>query len=434
MYVPSGAAEFIVEKFFVERDWRYTTWQKERFGAFGTRNPVVGKYIIGASLFLAGKGQDSQSIPGYDPQHFNWDIVKDKRPPTDILAIARHSIMVNGVLSSVILFLLARELSQSWLVGLLTALLFMFSPLVLLLSREAMMDIPAIFFSLVTLGSAMQLYRNIRVENWTRAILWSIALGIGCGLALGVKLNTLLIPAICILWGAANLIWLSIERCSTNTTKQAKAESIKSQLICLFDKLHQDSKRIWFTALSITLFMAIAIATVWALNPFLYSHPIQNTKHMIELGQIVATYDVPENQRLDTWMESWKSLLSMGLKRYGIFYYWPNLFGVDAILAGLGGLLYIHASLRKESDWLLKRNFSLFLIWSVVIVMGVIYWTPFSWERWYLPVEPIWAFLKANGILLILLGIRQAYLYVSKTLLPLKNLANHNRSNKYSKT
>ena len=37
------------------------------------------------------------------------------------------------------------------------------------------------------------------------------------------------------------------------------------------------------------------------------------------------------------------------------------------------------------------------ILWAVVIPLGVLYWTPLAWERYYIPAVPVIALLIGQG-------------------------------------
>jgi hypothetical protein len=412
----TATGHYYFQKFFIEQDWSYETWQEAPFGAFSTRQPTIGKYIIGAAVYLWGEGARYKILPGYDLQPFDWQALTNVRPPVKTLLAARYIISWFSILSGIILFILARELSESWLIGLATALIFMFDPLVLLIGRFVLLDMLALFFSLLTLLIAVYMYRYIYEGKWRQAIFLSMSLGLSLGLAIGVKFNTLLVFIVCLLAGLSNMIWLYLDRRPpTNSINRNALTAIKSDLTYLFYQIRQDLRPVWWTITSLTLSVLIALAVLWSSNPFLYSHPIQNVKHMFELGQIVASYDnLPENQRLNTWGDGLKNLLSMGGRKYAIIDYWLKWPWLDVILIGLGCITCVPMIFGKRHRWSLKRNYSFFVLWGIITTIGIWYWVPFDWPRYYLPTEPIWDFLEANGLVFLGLIIRQGYQYIHR--------------------
>ena len=108
-----ATGHYYFQKFFIEQDWSYETWHEARFGIASTRHPTIGKYIIGAAVYLWGEGVRYKILPGYDLQPFNWQALTDVRPPVKTLLAARYATIWLTILSGVILFVLARELSYS---------------------------------------------------------------------------------------------------------------------------------------------------------------------------------------------------------------------------------------------------------------------------------------------------------------------------------
>jgi hypothetical protein len=235
---------------------------------------------------------------------------------------------------------------------------------------------------------------------------WSIGLGLSYGLCVGTKLNALLVGVVCVLWGGTGLFWLYLERCAVPESTRSVSESVKVYSSRLFAALRRDKKTLCSVATSVALFLCVTAVVFLALNPFLYSQPLRNTKHLIELGRLVARYDVPDDQRLDTWARRWDSLINIGLGRTGAFRYYLKWPWVDIILAGLGGLVCVRTIIWRASGPL-RRNYSWFVIWLAVTMAGILYWTPFNWPRWYLPLEPCWAVLEGIGVALVLTGGHQ---------------------------
>lgn len=48
--------------------------------------------------------------------------------------------------------------------------------------------------------------------------------------------------------------------------------------------------------------------------------------------------------------------------------------------------------------WARHRGAVLTLVYLAVTTAGILWWTPYVWRRWYLPMEPLWALLEALGV------------------------------------
>ena len=442
-----SSSDFYFQKFFVEQDWDYNTWRDDRFGQWSTSNPVIGKYLIGASLHLFGprshNGQRAyytKRRPEYNyTESFEWNVDQGSIPPLEEIVAARWVIVWMTIFSSVLLFLLARDLTGHWSVGVVAALLFMLDPLVMYSGLRAMIDMPALFFSLAAFCFALRMYNRIYEGARRSAFFWSLALGVACALAIGSKLNALLVGVVCAAWGVLNLFWLYSE---SYTSSAPPSQSDKTDLRGLSDQLREYKSPFWTTLTSGVVVIVLVFVLFVALNPFLYVDTLQNMKHMYEFGQRVAEYEVPDAFQLDSWQKSWENLLVTGLVETGVFYRylseeswvcppeqpfclpkaqtWGRPYSmelisrhpwIDAMLVTLGvvwNLLLVLQPKLSFLGWLgtnniQRRNHSFLLVWFAITLVGILYWTPFSWIRWYLPLEPCWAIFEASGIVLLLL-------------------------------
>ena len=78
---------------------------------------------------------------------------------------------------------------------------------------------------------------------------------------------------------------------------------------------------------------------------------------------------------------------------------------MDALLAALGALwLAAMAWRQRRSAW---GAAPYALAWGAITVAGILAWVPFAWERWYLPLEPLWALLAAAGVVALVAPLRR---------------------------
>ncbi|MGB0383592.1 MAG: ArnT family glycosyltransferase [Ardenticatenaceae bacterium] len=461
-----SSSDFYFQKFFVEQDWDYETWRDDHFGEWSTSNPVIGKYLIGASLYLFEPSQGARYTKRraeYDyRESFEWNVDQGSIPPLEEIVAARWPVVWMTILSSVLLFLLARDLTGHRSVGVVAALLFMIDPLVLYSGLRAMIDMPALFFSLLALWVALRMYDAIYVAAGRGdrpaygTLFWSLGLGVACGLAVGTKLNALLVGVVCAAWGVLNLLWLYSESCTrrrpppplgVGAGKHARGGSHEVRLFPF-----------WTTLRSGVVAALLVVLLFVALNPFLYVDTFQNITYMYEFGQRVAEYDVPEVLRLDSWQKSWENLLVTGvaessvLSRYMSEESWickeespsehclpkAKMWGrpytveqisknawIDGMFVALGlvwnVVLIVQPNLSFSSEStaaIRRRNHSFLLVWLAITVVGIWYWTPFAWVRWYLPLEPCWAIFEASGIVLLLTAAQKASMPVLDRLWP----------------
>lgn len=383
------------QKFFIERDYSYETWNSYRFGDFGTGSPVVGKYIIGAALFLKGVVDIETVFPGYEfSDSGNWDDIKEQRPPENALEAARLPIQWMGIFSTLLVFLLTRELSNSWLIGLSAGMLFALHPLTLEYSQRAMMDIPLLFFSLMTLLLASLFLARIMGNRRLQLLAYAVGIGLSFGMAISIKVSAVVTLLIAASWGVIALIW--IYRISFSPAR--------NYLSRLFSAFLQDSDLLRIT-LSGALLSLLTVALVFiSLNPFLYRNALRNTAHILGHGIRVAKFEVPIEQRLDSLDKRWNSLADTGLGKGGIFSNWLGLAGLDKILVGLGSAMCVYQIAKQDQPRNRKRGWIWLALWIVITWASVLLLLPFSWLRWYVPMAPIWAALEGMGIILVTQG------------------------------
>jgi hypothetical protein len=374
----TAAGKYYFEKFFLDKDWRYETWDTRKFGNFGNRNPVLVKYFVGASLFTSGKVKSGESIPGFDFEQMNWDEVRTIRPPEPVLESARVPIMITGISCVILLFLLIRSLTNSWILGLFSALMFSLQPHVISFSQKVMNDIPAVCFGLAALLVSFLALNNILGCTKRKIVLRSLAIGIVVGLALQTKLSTLLTVITIALWSAYEFILM------------VKDNGISGYSII----------KVFYAFAS----FGMVLSLIWVLpNPLLYQHTVKNTYHILSLSKKVRSNpSALEEQKNTTLRKSWDSLVANGPERSGIFGHYTRLpSSLDKITLLLGMFLFVLLFARSKSH-AQKRGYVYLAIWMLISTCGILFWTPFDWPRWYLPMSPVWATLQAMGIIMIL--------------------------------
>ncbi len=389
-----AAGKHYFQKFFLERDWSYETWSDRSFGGFGIPNPVGGKYLIGLSLFLNGVVDKESDIPGYSLEGpYDWSKIKDKKPPLEILEAARIPMKWMGVLATVLLFLLVRELTKSWVLGLIASIFFVFQPQVIVHSQQVLMDIPALFYSIAALLVSLLLLKGIFQKPIPRFLLGVVIIGLFYALALQTKLNSLLALFTIIGWAFLEIAW----------SKKISIQPLGSFITKLYSTLVKDRfilKRILYGAVTLGLTLTLCFIIP---NPVLYKNTLSNTKRILLLGRNVARHNVPKSEVNDTFEKKWSSLVSIGLDRSGVFRYWLNLpSAVDKTLVFLGLIFWGLILFKGAQEPDIKQGFACFGLWAFLITIGLLAWVPFSWPRWYVPMTPIWAILEAFGVMMLI--------------------------------
>jgi hypothetical protein len=386
-----AGGKYYFEKFFIERDWSYETWSGQKFGNFGHRNVVLGKYIIGGSLFLSGTVEQGKDIPGYDFDKLDWDKVKNTSPPENILRSARVPFKWIGVFSTIVLFLLIRQLSGSWVMGLMAGLLFCLQPHTISFSQKVMNDILALLFSFVAMLVSAVILKKFWKKSNKQIVVCSVIIGLVMGLVLQTKLNTLLIVFTIVIWGLAEILQIGVNM--TGSQNISLWQKVKFAIAA-----HHLRKKF----LLAILVVSATIACLWILpNPYLYKYPVKNTIHLLEFGsKVKQNKHASEDQKNLTLAKSWRSLVVNGPERSGVLHYWLGVSSWgDKLLVMLGTLSLTVLSISSIYNKGRGRGMAYMLIWFILALTGILLWTPFDWPRWYLPMSPVWASLESLGIL-----------------------------------
>ena len=174
----------------------------------GRDQPPVGRYLIGAGIFLTGHGDrlgELAALPDYDfEQGPQWNRDHGTVPPRDILLSLRRVMVVFGVLCCLTLYATG-YLAFGPGTGLLAGVLLAFSPAAQACCRRSMTDAPLMLFMLLALLFTVGLAReSLRGRPW-RATIMSILAGLAVGLATATKYNGALSGIVLVVAG----LWLA---------------------------------------------------------------------------------------------------------------------------------------------------------------------------------------------------------------------------------
>ncbi len=388
----TAAGKYYFEKFFLDKDYSYETWNVKRFGNFGDRNPVLVKYLVGSSLFLSGEVRKGEDIPGFGFDRLDWEKVKNIKPPVEVLSAARVPIRIMGIVTVILFFFLIRTFTGSLLLGWTGALFLGLQPLVISFSQKVMNDMPALCFSLLALLTASYSLHAIWDRTIKHTVLSATLIGLTVGLALQTKLSTLLIFATIVIWGLIELL---------RTFGITKWSTISKPMIMAFLRENNIYKKFIAAIAS----FGLVVGLVWiAPNPLLYHNTLKNTYFILLLSKKVESNPsaLPE-QKNTHFQKRWSSFVANGPERSGVFSYYFNLpDAVDKamILVGVLAYLLMLTSTRLKSN---KNGLVNMGIWMFIITCGILLWTPFDWPRWYIPMSPVWAVMQSIGLIALML-------------------------------
>jgi hypothetical protein len=395
------AGKHYFQKFFLEKDHSKDTWEDQKFGDFGTRNPVLGKYLYGAWLFADGSVSRETAFTAYDFKNpDDWVNFWDLRPDDKYLISGRKLAKWMGVLCTLVLFLLIRELTNSWLLGMVTAVLFVLQPITFILSSRVMMDIPVLLFSLVALLAAAKGYREFRSRKLADLYWQLVLIGLLYGLAMQIKLNSLLVCFTLLGWLVIQILWEYKVRVFPFT--RFFKDSIK---------LLTEQRVLKLLVIGSVLMVSAILVVFISLNPFLYHNTLENLYEMFNYGETVTDAWMPGESAInDTWSKKVKAFISVGLHYSSISRHWLGFSSLlDKLLVLFGFVFAAAALLFHRSDRYVTRGFLFLLLWSGLVAAGLLYWIPFKWARWYLPMAPIWALFETLGLLLIFMFVKASY-------------------------
>ncbi len=355
LWVPIGVQAFRMA--FIDRDLDHPFWF-DYLHSFGSPNPQISKYIIGAGTYLAG--HHDLPVLMYDfRQDYAWNKTHGRVLPPEIAKAARFPIALTGAMSGVFLYWLGVQVA-GYVTGIIAVVLFITTPVVWSYARLAMLDIPALMFGLLALNLCIRAITALH-SNAPNAGILIMASGIASGAAAGAKLNGLLIPGIC-----------ALAICITGITYPNRSDRYK----------------IISGAVSILLW---AYVVFFLSNPRLYPDPITGIQGMLELSRIVTGSTPPTIESRITMV--WKSLGEGGFSVSGILF--------SSQLWLIIGAITLSRSLRHSSG---ARFVALLAIvcWGVITFTGITLWIPLPRDRYFLPLVPIVALIQAYGIATVL--------------------------------
>lgn len=366
----SRVSTYAFGTFFVEQAYTDEGWQAP-FNTFGFHNPQLGKYIIGASLWLHNFRTFDGVIKWNSSEDLDWHVAQGMVPPPEALYAARLPIALLAAGTAVLLFAfgslltLAYPRSLSMGMGVVTAVLFLLHPAAWRLGHQAMLDIPALFFTTFAVLCTLLAARYLVQDTAVKGVLWSLGASLMTGFSLATKLNAL-------------LIWAIIFACYLG--------------LAAYFYYKKNFSRIFLILFLLGAHLLIPTAVFVATNPFLYQDTFAGVQQMLAFNRMVltrpghlATLAEKANAFVDTAIGAIEPISQTKL--------------VDNILLIAGSLLLPFALYRKKSDHPFVVTSLVVLFWAVALGIGLLIWSPRPWGRYYLPWVPASAVVEAFAIL-----------------------------------
>lgn len=355
--------------YVIEHNFSDPAWSDD-FSTFGSRQPQIGKYVIGLGTYAANYSGEPYTSYYYDWRHdLAWNLANGGVPPADVVASGRFPVAVLGLLACLVFYWLM-ALVTSWWTALVATMGLVQAGLLTESSRRAMIDTPAFAFGLLAMVGIVYTLRALRGHHVKQTIAAAILTGLACGLAVGTKLNTLLVVGVCVLALLGEAL----------TLLRKRKRYALVPLLCL------------------VLIGACTALVVYVSNPFLYVNTLAGVRHLFELGELVATIPLDQLTTPAARVQAvWQSTsMYAPLARLGYPY--------DRWLLLLG-MLALAVSAWQNIARFRERQLDLITLWIVVSYVGVTAWLPHPWERYFLPLQACNAALQAYGVAWALQGV-----------------------------
>jgi hypothetical protein len=369
-WMPTGRHAF--QLFFIDHQYSDPFWYD--FGNyFLAYHPQIGKFLIGASIAAAGIPE----IPfqGLDwSQSIAWNIQHGFHLNPAALLAARLPVAIMAVVACLALYWL-NVMVASWWQGLLAAVWLASNSAMLTLGRWAMLDVPALCFSLLTIALVVRVVQALR--SGQNSLGWATLAGVMCGLAVSSKLIAVILvgPAfLALLYEAVRYRW-------------KRVGSLAGVLA------------------SLSLMIGWSALIVYIANPLLYTQPIAGTLQMLEFVRLVqqTTIYAPTATLTERVLAVMASPAAFGmLSRIGL--------PIDQILV-LVGCLAIGIDVWRIPALRQQRPLDIVVIWMLGSTLIITLSLPANIDRYLLPLQPIAAFLQAYGTIWV---ARRAVMLVHK--------------------
>ncbi len=367
---------------FIDKDIGDSRWKAVR----AYDQPPVGKYIIGLILYIAGYGDKIDTLGKVGKWHFhknyNWNMnyaVKGLKeiPLKEILYVVRLTLAIIGSFACLLLYWIGKKLFGIK-AGLIAAFLLAYNPIMLSWSTRVMTDGLLLFFLISNVALIVVFYSSFLERKLLKTFIFAGMIGVNIALAAGTKLNGGLAAAVFFIFCMLIVII---------KTMQLKFHEAISDYNNNIDKV-KIYKEIKVVLISLLIAVTIVVSIFVAMNPYLYNHPLKGIIFMIR-----HRMQESHSQQRYYYMSAITSLREKFYFIAGI-----NLFPVGSkfFILKWGRLLILPVGLIKllcsEVKYYLRGRKlsvrSIIFIWFFISFIGIIFWIPMGWGRYYLPLVP----------------------------------------------
>ena len=346
--------------------------------------PPIANLVIGLGVDVAGCDVER----GAHQLPFWWEKnqhLPEKNPGIQprLLLCARTTCALFGLGAALLMFLIG-YLTAGPLAGVLMSLLFAYSPLVLLVSRRAMVEGPLLFFIGAAVLIQVYFFSHLRESRRKlgRIACFALAEGVCLGCVVGTKLTGALVAVAFVVTMSA-LSVLELRRGSRSPGRGRAPAREPSRLAASL------------TPLAIALVVGVvAFAFFVCAKPSLCGAPISGFVQLVRdnaANAATAHRSFPE-RALNTLGERAKAMLRMTCTGRAVSF--PRLLTRwgHTLLFFLGFLLLATGEIRS----LLKGQPTAklpVLIWIATSFACVTLWLPVDWDRYFTPLAPCVCYL-----------------------------------------
>jgi hypothetical protein len=360
---------------FVQGNWTHDIWLLGDPHVGMT--PWVGKFLIGGYLHALGMARAwNPRVVYWDyRQPLSWNINEQNVPSLAAIAAGRAFMVPFGIgLALIFSFIL---LQDTVVPGVLFFFLLASQPLYKFMSSRVFLDIPAMFFSGLSLfffayGRAMA-----RSSRSGHRLFIALA-GMTAGLAAAVKMREIL------LFFCYGALWLGL---------------------LIADRIRGGGA--WTgEARRVFLVLLLAVTTFLAVNPGSYLAPVHSFLlfwNLSEFQQEEVRKLAPQNSlvTLPEKMNRFREVVFSEFARHS----WAAVWEIPCVI---GGAVFLVLGIWRRPFSLDNPQHLLFAYFLVVFAVNL-WWLPQNYERYFLPLLFLWSFLEA-------LGIAQVILFLGKRL------------------
>ncbi len=356
-------------------------------------NGSINRHAIGLSWQIAGyTNGDLPPVPGWDwGLDYATNLATNHRPVEGLLLAARASSTLFLAASALILFGIGWQLGGRPLAYLSSAI-YTLNPVILLNGRRAMMEGSMLCFGLLAILLAIIISR--KRENGSSALWgWWLGLIVACGLAMASKHTSAVFVGVAFGW------------------------------IGVTEFLRFRWRDLLVTVLKLAVSAGLVLAIFIALSPALWNDPAARLRDLIEVRadlldtqiQADASAPMPFSERVNATITQpfltplahfeaggWTDFapISAEIERYmasplsGLQS--ANVIGLALTALTLGGfgLLWLPRWRPVNLTWGQVAGVLVWLAGSVAFALV----NPLPWQRYYLPLIPVYALLAGVGI------------------------------------